>query len=244
MYRPRGERNINELIRRKFNLSLFPGCVCLLSLLSSSAGLLGVQHPCRSSPSCCLGKNMEIWVPHTLHALASPPSCLQASRCTFICEGQLSLSTSVVWLLIFKTVIVSLFYLWYTTFWKWCCLWKPIINTTFEGILEHWENKVALPTDLNKLRWCHSQQLKAHFESKATHFKLSNTLLKLTLVLGWTLALGGLLWESSQAREWCDRRIRNRLQGILSLQTAAMSAETEDIIVEWQKLDKLKKPSS
>lgn len=164
--------------------------------------------------------------------LCSPPSCLQASECTFIftCEGQLSLGTSMVWLLIFQGIILSLFYLRYTTFWKCCYVYEILLK----GVLEHRENKVALPTDLTKLRWCHRQQLKGSFEGKATHSKLKLHSVKTSPCPWLNISIGKVSsGNSSQARDQCDRRIRNCLQGILISQTTAMSAETEDMIREW-----------
>lgn len=116
-HRPRGERNINELIRRKFDL--FPGCVCLsVSSPTLLSYLVLNTLVILSFPLLLPWKDLETWVQHTLHALSHHPAASKHQGAPS--PVKVSPLSEQTWFdsWFFKVVILSWFYLWYITFWK------------------------------------------------------------------------------------------------------------------------------
>lgn len=168
------------------------------------------------------------------------PSCIECISSS-ICEAQLYLSSSTIWLLIFQE-IYPLFDLLMI-----CNMLEVMLSVTTHHENYFWRilwstGRIQLYCLQTWLNW--GSTTGVVFEAKAVYFKLNNVVKSRPcpwLNISIKKACSG---NSSKAIGQYDRRMGNPLQRILSLRTTTRSSKSrEEDIGGWLKLPEFKKPS-
>lgn len=120
--------------RRNYTVLLSPGCVCL-SVWCPAPPVYLVLHtlasprlPCHASLAwhdwksvCNVPFTLRTCQPRVTKHLGEPPAS-SVKLSSLWAQEQFDSQ-------FFETVTLSLIFLWYVTFWKWCHLWQLIIKT-------------------------------------------------------------------------------------------------------------------